>query len=45
MIGAPEILIAIVLLITIAGPAIAGVVIWKNLTKRPRDSDSPKGQR
>jgi hypothetical protein len=37
MIGVPEILIVLVLLVTVAGPVIAGVVIWKYVVKRSDD--------
>jgi hypothetical protein len=42
MIGLPEILILLVILITFGGPAVAGFVIWKYVIKPTRDSAQPR---
>lgn len=46
MIGLPEILIILVLFLMVAGPVVAGALIWKFVVKRPADgnnSPEPKG--
>jgi hypothetical protein len=38
MIGLPEILIILVMLLLVAGPVAAGIALWKYVVKPKRDS-------